>query len=102
MAFRWNAAFSFVGGERNNMTKYRTKWQQIEAVDVEKESDCFVWINGRRNAKTSSYECYFRTFDDAKAYLLDKAECKVAVAQSTLDRARNELAAVRSLQPNRD
>jgi len=81
------------------MTKYRTKWRQIEAVDVEKESDCSVWINGRREAKSSSFKYYFDTWDEAKAHLTMQAERRLAQADSARARALANLAEVHSLEP---
>jgi len=85
------------------MKKYMTRaaWynQPIQAVEVENETDCFVVINGRRRKKRSDYCNYFNTYDEAKAFLRQRAERAVSNAQSALDTARNELAKIRALQP---
>lgn len=32
------------------MTKYRSRWQEIELVEVERETESCVWINGRKSS----------------------------------------------------
>ncbi len=55
-----------------------------EKVVVEKESDHFVWINGRRNSKKSDYEAFFDTIDECKDWLVSIASVKLAKAESQL------------------
>lgn len=43
----------------------------IERVEVERSTEHNVWINGRRQARISAYECYFDSFDAARSYILD-------------------------------
>ena len=79
---------------------WKTRWDQIEEVEVERASDSFVWINGRRNAIRSSYENYHGTFDAAMAWLVTKAETELAIAHRALDLARSKLETVKALKPN--
>jgi len=61
------------------MIKYRTGgWnengQLIEAIECERETETSVWIRGGRQLKRTSFINFFDTWEDAKQFLLDKAE----------------------------
>lgn len=58
---------------------------EIEAVEVERFNDKSVWINGRRNARKSSYEKYFETWNLAKAYLIQEISEEVKRCQNQLE-----------------
>lgn len=71
------------------ITKYRTDgWRKlIDIVEVERETGSSVWINGRRNAKTTDYHCYFDSFEDAKSYLLKSIQMDINIATARLSTA---------------
>lgn len=71
----------------------------INRIDVERETASSVWVHGRRNAKRSSYDNYFNTWEDAHGFLLETAEHELALAQLRLDAARSKLELVKSLKP---
>ena len=79
------------------ITKYkacRRAWGNlIEPVQVEKETESRVWIDGRRRAKRSGFDNYFDTWDEAKEFMTEYAEKK-------LDRARRDLEAAQGLAGN--
>ena len=69
------------------MKKYRARtsfrWSakaEITTVEVERETDHNVWINGRRHNKRSEYDDYFDSFDQAKSALL---HCQNSINSST-------------------
>ena len=70
----------------------------IELVEVEKETEASVWIEGRRSAKRSSYENYFDTFDEAKAFLTEYAEQILTNARKSLEHAQEFAGNVRGLR----
>jgi hypothetical protein len=82
------------------MIKFKTGGGRnlIEPVEVEKETASSVWINGRRNNKRSGYDSYFDTWEEAKAYLLEQAERKVAGRRRSLEAANGELGNIRGLK----
>lgn len=86
------------------MIKFRTgeyNKDMIVEVEVERESDSSVWIKGRRNNKRSTYENYFDSWDEAKAYLLEKAESKAASCRRQLEYANGILGNIKGLKnPN--
>lgn len=73
------------------MTKYRSRWQEIEAVEVERETESCVWINGRKNNKRTDYECYHDTPEHAKAWIISQAQKEVAAAERQLRCAQEKL-----------
>lgn len=70
----------------------------IELVEIERETESSVWIGGRRNSKISDYHCYFDSFDEAKAHLLEKADEKVIGARRSLELANSHLGNIKGLK----
>ena len=70
----------------------------INKVEVERETEQSVWINGRRNSKHSDYSSFFDSFDEAKAFLLAIAEKKVTLAKLRLNDAQGELGNIKGLK----
>ena len=82
------------------MIKYRTGGfgnKLIEKVEVERETEVSVWINGRRNAKDSSWYKYFNSWNEAHSFLIEKAESDVEAATNRLRRASANLQKIKSL-----
>lgn len=79
------------------MLKYKTRWGGVEPVEVEGETEKFVIIQGRREAKRSEWSCYFDSFEEAKAHLVASAENAVTDAEQRLSAANKELALVLDL-----
>lgn len=75
------------------MIKYKTEnWSsKIFKVEVEKETEYQIIINGRRSNKMSEYECFFDTFEDAKEYLIEKISKEIKNLQWKLSREQNKL-----------
>jgi hypothetical protein len=44
----------------------------IREVEVSRETEHYVTINGVRKAKSSTWDCYFPTWDDAHAFLVER------------------------------
>jgi hypothetical protein len=81
------------------MKKYVTKdySNKIIAIDVERETDESVWINGRRNAKITSWARYHNTFDDAKTYLIEKKERVITRAKEEIHQAESAIGTLRKM-----
>jgi len=71
-------------------------WYQVETfrtcritpVQVEKETEAFLTINGRRRAKKSNWEQFFPTWEEAQETLLKQALTHVERCKSRLDEAQ--------------
>ena len=72
---------------------------RIEPINVDRESDACVWINGRRKNKVSTDEIIFDSWDEAKAWLLQRAEKKLNSARRQLERAQGEYGNVKGMKP---
>lgn len=72
---------------------------EIHALEVERETDSSVWINGRRAAKRSEYHNYFDKWEGAHALLLAKAYSELDQSQKRLDRAQSNLEEIKKLKP---
>ncbi len=70
---------------------------EIHEVSVERYTDSFVWIAGRRQKRQSEYQHYFENREMAKSYLLSVAHRNVARAQAQLGNAKVTLAKVEKL-----
>ena len=73
-------------------TWYRVRWGRIETVAVERETNRFLIIEGRRNAKRGGWENYFTTWQEAKAFSVRQARDEVDNAKRSLARAEGRLA----------
>jgi len=71
--------------------------QWIEEVEVDRETESSVWINGRRRARQSEYEMFFSTREKAKDFLVRRMQSKVELARSSLCKAGIELREVLAL-----
>ena len=82
------------------MIKYKAEiWHnQIYEVEVERETENSVWINGRRSAKQTSDACYFDTWEEARDYKLSNAQDEVERARSALERAKSKLGNIKGLK----
>ena len=80
-----------------NMYKVGSFTNFIETVTIERVSEQSVWAGGRRYARASKYEKYFETYEQAKNYLLDKAERKLDMAKKSLSYAEEMLKEVQAL-----
>ena len=70
----------------------------IEAVEVDRETDVSVFIDKQRHAKRSSYHNYFDTWDEAKDFLLKKAEGEAERIRRLLEIANGKLGHIRGLR----
>ena len=69
------------------MNKYRADIgyrEAIHKVQIEKETEASIWIDGRRRGKSSEYSSYFDTWDQAHAYLIKKADGNLHRAKVSL------------------
>lgn len=84
------------------MIKYRTRRDKIEAVEVIRVTDANVFLqtNGkeRREAKRSSYQNWFDTWEEAKSFLVMHAEISVEEAHMILERAKGKLGQLRGMR----
>lgn len=83
------------------MIKYRTGYwgrSKIEAIEIEKETEKCVWVNGSRMSKHSDYCIFHDSWDKAKEFLLARAEQKLHSARSLLQYAQDELGNIKGLK----
>ena len=81
------------------MIKYATKFNRVEKVEVAGETEHFVkLLNGRKEAKKTDWSSYFDSFDDAKSFLLDKAQKRVDSLRRQLETANGELGQIKGIK----
>jgi len=81
------------------MKKYKTWYPDtLEIVEAARESETFVWIDGKRRSKRNRYESYFDTFDEAKQHLLKVAEHVVFLARQHLELAESHYGNIKGLK----
>lgn len=81
------------------MKVYREIWGKIEEIEADKIEEKSVWIKGRRRNRISDWESFFKTWDEAKAFMVDRLENELAAAKQELDKARSNLEAAKALKP---
>ena len=89
------------------MKKFKTSkyGTEIEPVEVVRETDAFVIFppyrpggKERRTAKCTDYERYHDTWEDARAFLLSRAEQDVQSARRRLEVANGTLGNVKGMK----
>ena len=83
------------------LIKYRTgKWRTyIEKIEIERETDASVWVDGRRFGKKTSYDSFFDTWKDAHEFLLRNAERTVVSLERRLEYANERISEIKALVP---
>lgn len=70
----------------------------ITEVEIERETESSVWIDGKRKSKMSEYKCFHDSFEGAKSYLLGLAQTKVDCARSALEYANSQLGNIKGMK----
>jgi hypothetical protein len=81
--------------------KYRTGFMlrnQIDAVEVDRETEKSVWIRGSRSDKITSYYCYFDTWAEAHEYLVKKSLNDMSIAEARHNKAKRKHQEILSLK----
>lgn len=75
---------------------------EIDPVEIERETEEFVYINGRRNAKNSDYGNYFSSWVEAHSYLMARHSAAVSRHKASVRSAEENLRKVEALKPPGD
>jgi hypothetical protein len=85
--------------------KYRTRglsFPGIDAIEVERETEHCVWINGRKSNKVGSWENYHDTWEQAHAFLLAEAQAALDIARNRLQQAQDTYGNVKGMNPPKE
>lgn len=85
--------------------KYRVElfWKfNIRKIEIEKETNKFVWFHGVKQEKKTKFHMFFDTFSEAKEFLISKFENKVLEARRGLELANAKLGNVKGLKELED
>jgi 2'-5' RNA ligase len=89
------------------MIKYRTAWNEIEALEVSRETKAQVvrvigsHATERREAKRSEYYNWHDTWEDAHAFLIERAEAEVQALRNQLEQAKGRLGNIKGMKPSK-
>jgi hypothetical protein len=83
--------------ETTTWYEYNTTFAKIKTVEVERFSDKFVIINGRRHNRESSYYGYCPDKDSAKQALIDYFSVKIKNAKQQVEYHEEQLKKALSL-----
>jgi hypothetical protein len=87
-----------------SITKYKTIFERIEVVEVERETADSVWVfryggeTARRAAKQTCFECYYDSWEEAHAALMVEAERNLEAARQALARAQGKYGNVKGMK----
>jgi hypothetical protein len=87
------------------MIKYRTAWNEIEALEVLRETNSQVvravgsHAIERREAKRSEHYNWHDTWEDAHAFLIERAEAEVQTLRNKLEQAKGRLGQIKGMKP---
>jgi len=71
---------------------------KITEIEVDRETDTSVWVNGKRRQKMTDYEIVHDTWGDAHSYLLAAGEARVVNARRTLEEHKSYLGNVKGMK----
>ena len=71
---------------------------KIEPIEIEKETDASYWKDGHRRLKDSENERMFDEFDEAKSFLLERAERDVKEKGYELEYAKMRLERIKLIK----
>lgn len=82
------------------MIKYRTAGlgTSIEEVEIDRETEASVWVDGRLFQKKSRYCQYWDTWQEAHQYLLVKAEKLLQSYRLRLEQAENGFERIKAMK----
>ena len=78
------------------LTTYNNK---IERKEIEKENDCFFWVEGMRYAKAVKSVLLFTSYQMAKEYLISHIEGKIAALEVDLTHQKEILKRIETQAP---
>jgi hypothetical protein len=79
---------------------WHVRYDKIAPIEVERATEKFVWIDGRRAGRLGSYcQGYFETWDAARDYLQSDATMKVASLRRQLETANGRLGNIKGMKP---
>lgn len=88
------------------MIKYRTRFDRIEALEVERETDKQVVLPASegcrsiRENKVSDWSNWHDTWDDAHAFLVKEAEREVESLRMRLEKSKGKLGQLKGMTNN--
>ncbi len=92
--------------QENQMNKFRVAYGEIEARKVVRETKHRIWFisswrgkdSERSENKRSTDQNWFDTWEDAHAFLVEKAQQKVENLRLQLERAKGELGQIKGMK----
>jgi hypothetical protein len=80
--------------------KYKTRWEEISKVEIDRETEISVWLKGKNNSvrKMTSWECYFDTFSEAKEHLRQVELKEIKSYEKSIEYHREKLKKIESIQ----
>ncbi len=86
------------------MIKYRTRFDEIKAIEVLRETDkqvvLLVGKTERRENKVSGWSNWHDTWEDAHAFLIAQAEREVNSLRLQLELAKGTLGQIKGIKPS--
>jgi len=63
--------------------------KRIRAIEIDKETDSSVWVDGRVRRKYTEFESFFDTFEQAKEWLLLESKARLDQSRRQLEREQS-------------
>lgn len=88
------------------MIKYRTRFGNIEAIEVVRETGKQVvlpaiqGLREMRENKVSDWSNWHDTWEEAHLFIIQEAEAKVKVLRMQLEQANGKLGQIKGMKPN--
>ena len=81
-------------------TKYKAMLhlKKIKKVEVERETNASVWINGSREDKKNRLVSYFDTFDEAKDWMIHSKKAYMKQVENTLEGIKETIKEIENIK----
>lgn len=76
---------------RVRISRKRPRKPDIAVIEIERETEQYIWINGRRHSKTGSTIRYLSTWEEATNVLVKAQKEKIRLLERSLASAKHNL-----------
>lgn len=80
--------------------KYKSRWEEIEKVEIDRETDTSVWLKGEKHSvrKNTSWDNYHDTFEEAKEFLRQQELKDIRNYESSIEYHRDKLKKIEAIE----
>lgn len=80
--------------------KYKSRWEEIEKVEIDRETDTSVWLKGEKYSvrKNTSWDNYHDTFEEAKDFIRQRELREIQNLESSIEYHREKIKKIEAIE----